>query len=157
VTRLANGNFQIFDNGWRRPEKTRSRIVEMDPKTGKIVWKFEPVIGSSFYSVYQGCAQKLPNGNILVTSSNHGHVFELTYGPKPKVVWEWVNPVMAGDRIKCFYDDAKDSVSGFEELGSNMIHRSYRYGKDYPGLAGKDLSKAEPLSGECPAIWKMAK
>jgi|SRR5271157_96226 len=155
VTRLANGHFQIFDNGWRRPEKTRSRVVEMDPKTGKIVWQFEPVIGSSFYSVYQGSAQKLPNGNILVTSSNHGHVFEITYGEKPQVVWEFVNPVMPGDRIKCFYDDAKDSISAGEELAANMIHRSYRYGKDYPGLAGRDLSKAEPLSGNCPAIWKL--
>ncbi len=157
VTRLENGNFQIFDNGWKRPEKNRSRVVEMDPKTGKIVWQFEPVIGNSFYTTYQGSAQKLPNGNILVTSSNHGHVFEVTHDPKPQVVWEWVNPVFPGDKINCFYDDAKHSVSAREDLAANMIHRSYKYGKDYPGLAGKDLSKAEPLSGDCPAIWKMAK
>jgi hypothetical protein len=155
VTRLPNGNFQIFDNGWKRPEKSRSRVVEMDPKTGKIVWQFGPVIGNSFYTAYQGAAQRLPNNNILVTSTNHGHVFEITYGPKPEVVWEWVSPVFIKDRIKCFYDDAKDSVSAFEELGANMIHRAYRYDKDYPGLAGRDLSKKEPLAPTCGEVWKM--
>ena len=155
VTRLANGNFQIFDNGWKAPEKNRSRIVEMDPKTGKIVWQFGPQIGNSFYTTYQGSAQKLPNGNIFVTSSNHGHVFEVTYGEKPEVVWEWVNPVFANDRVSCAYDDAKHTISAREDLGVNMIHRAYKYGKDYPGLAGKDLSNKTKFKNDCPEFFKL--
>jgi hypothetical protein len=129
----------------------------MNPKTGKIVWQYETVIGSSFYTVYQGAAQRLPNNNTLVTSSNHGHVFEITHGEKPEVVWEWVNPIMGGVNMKCIYDDAKDSISALEELGSNMIHRAYRYGQDYPGLKGKDLSKKVPLAEGCPEFWKLYK
>jgi hypothetical protein len=34
------------------------------------------------------------------------------------------------------------------------LHRAYRYGKDYPGLAGKDLSKKEPLAKGCVEMWK---
>jgi len=36
-----------------------------------------------------------------------------------------------------------------------MIHRAYRYGKDYSGLQGKDLSKEEVLAPGCPEFWKI--
>ncbi len=39
---------------------------------------------------------------------------------------------------------------------ANGVHRSYRYGKDYPGLKGKDLSKKVPLT-DCPEFWKLYK
>jgi len=36
------------------------------------------------------------------------------------------------------------------------MHRAYRYGKDYPGLKGKDLSKKEPfVPGGCFEMWKL--
>jgi hypothetical protein len=39
---------------------------------------------------------------------------------------------------------------------TNMIHRSYRYGADYPGLKKRDLSKKVPLT-ECPEFYKIYK
>ena len=38
----------------------------------------------------------------------------------------------------------------------NMIHRSYRYGADYPGLKGKDLSMKKPLT-DCPKFFEIYK
>jgi hypothetical protein len=144
VTRLENGNFQIFDNGSERPEGNRSRVVEMDPKTGEVVWEFKSNQPNNFYSNRQGAAQRLPNGNTFVTSSVHGHLFEVTR--EGEVVWDYVSPIVAGKPV-CKLEAGPNQ--------NNWIHRAYRYGKDYPGLKGKDLSKAEPLAPGCPEFWKL--
>jgi hypothetical protein len=38
-----------------------------------------------------------------------------------------------------------------------MIHRAYRYGKDFPGLKGRDLSNRVPLAKDCPEFYKLYK
>jgi hypothetical protein len=38
-----------------------------------------------------------------------------------------------------------------------MIHRAYRYGKDYPGLKGKDLKPKKKLAPKCPDFFKVYK
>lgn len=88
----------------------------------------------------QGAAQRLPNGNTLVTSTQQGHLFEVT--PAGEVVWEFVNPIMKG-QPKAFFCDATESLPG--KSATNMIHRAYRYAPDYPGLRGRDLSATRPL------------
>jgi hypothetical protein len=151
-----NGNFTIFDNGWHRPEGERSRAVEFDPKTGKIVWQFATNQALAFNSRYQGAVQKLPNGSYLITSSGSGHVMEVTGTDKPEIVWEWFSPLSV-DEPKCFVTDAKDFIGHpAEQVLGNTIHRAYRYGKDYSGLQGKDLSKKELfVPGGCTEIWKI--
>jgi hypothetical protein len=146
---LGTGNIQIFDNGSERPEGNRSRVVEVNPRTNKIVWEYYSNDSTSFYSYRQGSAQRLPNGNVLITSTQHGHLFEVT--PKKEIVWEYVIPIDDGE-VKCFLQDAprKNSMS-------NQTHRSYRYGADYPGLKDKDLSKKVPLTPNCPEFWKLYK
>jgi hypothetical protein len=42
-------------------------------------------------------------------------------------------------------------------LAFNMIHRAYRYGKDFPGLKGRDLSNRVPLAKDCPEFYKLYK
>ena len=34
------------------------------------------------------------------------------------------------------------------------VHRAFRYGADYPGLKGKDLSKKVPLT-DCPKFYEI--
>jgi hypothetical protein len=143
VTRLDNGNFQIFDNGSERPEGNRSRVVEVDPKSGEVVWEFQSKEPNNFYSYRQGAAQRLPNGNVLVTSSVHGHLFEVNQ--EGEVVWDYINPINLGKPV-CKLEDGPTA---------NMIHRAYRYSKDYSGLQGKDLSKEEVLAPGCPEFWKI--
>ena len=142
VTRLENGNFLIFDNGWQRPEGNRSRAVEFDPKSKVIVWQYAAQSGNSFYSAFQGSAQRLPNGNTLITSTMSGHIFEVTGGASPQVVWEFIVPTNKGVAT-CFVEDTTGSV-----------HRSYRYGLDYPAFKGKDLSKRRPFKLGCPELWR---
>ncbi len=142
VTKLENGNLLIFDNGWQRPEGNRSRPVELDPKNKVIVWQYAPRSANSFYSAYQGSVQRLPNGNTLLTSSIGGHIFEVTGGARPRVVWEFIIPVTARGAA-CFFEDMTSS-----------IHRAYRYGVDYAAFKGKDLSQRKPFKLGCLELWR---
>lgn len=95
-TALPNGNILIFDNGVSRDY---SRIVEIDPRTGEIVWEYKADPPQEFYSVSRGACQRLPNGNTLITESDKGRVFEIA--PGGDTVWEFYNPeilVKTGER-----------------------------------------------------------
>lgn len=146
ATPLANGNVLVFDNGSERPEARRSRAVEFNPTTGKIVWEFATKHTNSFSSHRQGGVQRLPNGNTLICSTHGGHVMEVT--PQKEIVWEFVSPVVAG-KIKCVITN-KDAlpIDCHEDATMNMIHRAFRYGPDYPGLAGKDLTPEGYICGD---------
>jgi hypothetical protein len=88
ATLLKNGSIMIFDNGIHRKQ---SRVVEVDPRTRKIGWSYS---APGFFTRVRGAAQKLPNGNVLITESDRGHVFEVSRGGK--VVWEFYNPDVVG-------------------------------------------------------------
>ncbi len=81
------GHVLIFDNGFSRGF---SRVVEVNPATGEIVWEYgaEPV--DPFFSAWRGGAQELANGNVLITESDAGRAFEVTRDGE--IVWEFFNP-----------------------------------------------------------------
>ena len=83
-TLLDNGNLLIFDNGSRRGW---SRVLELDPGTREIVWEYRADPPQSFFSSSRGSAQRLPNGNTLITDSVRGRVFEVTRAGE--IVWEF--------------------------------------------------------------------
>ena len=148
VTPLGKGRFLVFDNGSERAEGNRSAVIEVDSRTGTVVWEYSAG-PNSFYTARQGAGQRLPNGNTFVTSSNSGHLFEVT--KDKKIVWDFVNP-LSRDEAKCFMGSG-----GVFGGVLNMIHRAYRYGKDYPGLKGKDMSRKELLAKNCPEFFKIYK
>lgn len=84
---LPSGNFLIFDNGLGR---RWSRVVELDPKTRKIVWEYRAPEPESFYTQTRGANQRLANGNTLIAQSDSGRAFEVT--PAGEIVWEFLNP-----------------------------------------------------------------
>jgi hypothetical protein len=86
ATFLKNGNILIFDNGTRRKY---SRLIELDPLKKEIVWEYHSFHPTKFYTSWGGSAQRLPNGNSLVTETSRGRVFEIT--KDRNVVWEFLN------------------------------------------------------------------
>lgn len=96
-TLLANGNILVFDNGLDRIPAPftmyGSRAVEINPKTNKMVWQFDGGTGVidkvKFNSPIVGGAQRLPNGNTLITDGARGHLFEVTQ--KGELVWDFVS------------------------------------------------------------------
>ncbi len=87
ATLLDNGNILLFDNGVTR---SVSRVVELNPRTRSIVWQYPPAGATPFFSLSMGAAQRLPNGNTLITDSNHSRAFEVTR--EGETVWEFINP-----------------------------------------------------------------
>ncbi|MBM4269094.1 MAG: hypothetical protein FJ144_21215 [Deltaproteobacteria bacterium] len=90
---LPNGHVVVFDNGARQHDagkgRSYSRIVEIDPATNRIVWQYTSEPRTDFFSSSRGGAQPLPNGNVLVTESTKGRVFEVTRGGE--IVWDYWN------------------------------------------------------------------
>ena len=78
---MPNGHLLVFDN---RPDVRSSRVVELAPSSGRIVWSQD-----GFFSDRQGACQALPNGNVLVTESQAGRAFEITRAGE--TVWEFYN------------------------------------------------------------------
>ncbi|MEV0247164.1 aryl-sulfate sulfotransferase [Nocardia sp. NPDC050712] len=95
------GNILVFDNqgGAGYPPAglgiyAGSRVLEIDPSTRQIVWQYTAEDSGlpswTFFSSFVSNAQRLPNGNTLVTEGMQGRIFQVT--PAGRVVWEYVSP-----------------------------------------------------------------
>jgi hypothetical protein len=99
--------------------RDHSRVLEFDPVTLEIAWQysareggFAPLVDDAkFYSVLVSAAQRLVNGNTLITEGCDGRLFEVT--PQCDIVWEYINP--------WFHKKVKH----------NMIYRAYRIPYDW--------------------------
>jgi hypothetical protein len=92
---LDNGNLLLFDNrGGNRGDVRASAVLELDPKSGDERWAYRGEPAGEFYSSTCGTAQRLENGNTLITESDRGRAFEVT--PAGRVVWQYRNPHRAG-------------------------------------------------------------
>jgi hypothetical protein len=91
-TLLDNGHILIFDNGTLR---RYSRVIEIEPVSGKIVWQYTADPPQEFFTEQKGSSQRLPNGNTLICQGDYGRVFEVT--PEGEIVWEWKNPTVVWD------------------------------------------------------------
>jgi hypothetical protein len=118
-TWVEDGNIQVFDNG-----HDTSRVVEIDPSSGEVVWEYHGQPRYQFFSGHISGASRLESGNVLVCEGTSGRLFEVTRDHE--VVWEWINPFTN-------YRRGEPTVS---------IYRAHRYGVDFPGLAGRDLDPA---------------
>jgi hypothetical protein len=88
---LDNGRVLIFNNFHESPEST---VTELDPRTGEVHWRYQGSEQEPFYSKTCGTAQRLENGNTLITESDNGRAFEVN--PQGEIVWEFVSPHRAG-------------------------------------------------------------
>jgi outer membrane protein assembly factor BamB len=111
---LTNGNLLMFDNGPTRLDQTFpfSRVIEVNPATKEIVWKYQDANPQSFYSDRISNARRLPNGNTLINEGMFGRFFEVT--PAGEVVWEYVNPYFG-------------PMQRPAQLQTNNVFRVYRY------------------------------
>jgi len=123
---LPNGNILIFDNGPHRPDQTFpfSRVIEVNPATNEIVWKYQEAYPQNFYSDRISNAQRLPNGNTLINEGNFGRLFEVT--AVGEVVWEYVNPHFGPEGVA-------------PERQTNHVFRANRYTEEEVARARKTV------------------
>lgn len=130
----GEGNILVFDNGgWAgygvpnpgSPTGTKnalrdySRVLEFDPITLKIVWQYtpqeaglvHPTDSNRFYSPFISSAQRMPNGNTLITEGGGGRIIEVTANHER--VWEYISPYWG------------------KSFRMNMIYRAYRVPYDW--------------------------
>jgi hypothetical protein len=114
---LPNGHILLFDNGPHRLDETFpfSRVIEIDPASKEIVWKYQEPRPFNFYSPRISNAQRLPNGNTLINEGVFGRFFEVT--PEGDVVWEFVNPHFG-------------PATAVPKMQQNGVFRVYRYSAD---------------------------
>ena len=118
---LDNGHLIIFDNGG---DREMSRVLELDPFTQEIFWSFPPELTSDFYSETCGAAQRLPNGNTLITETDRGRAFEVTQDHR--IAWEYVNPHRAGEQDQFIatllrVERIREGYLRIEELGEEKV------------------------------------
>jgi Arylsulfotransferase (ASST) len=112
------GNLLVFDNGGASgygftnpiaPNGTgafvrpTSRVLEINPVTLELVWSYT---NPRFFSTNISGAQRLPNGNTLITAGAGGRMFEVTR--EGAIVWEYMYPQFSGANA------------------SNAVYRAYR-------------------------------
>jgi hypothetical protein len=70
-----------------------------------------------------GIAQRLTNGNTLITESSFGRFFEVT--SQGEIVWEYVNPYLG-----------KPFLGGPPTSESNQVFRAVRYSEEIARARG---------------------
>ncbi len=133
------GNLLVFDNGgaagygFANPEapngrnavtRGSSRVVELNPVTFAKVWEYA-IAGTEsykFFSHYVSGAQRLPNGNTMITEGADGRIFEVT--PGGQIVWDYVSP---------FFTQNGDV---------NRVYRAYRVPYDWIPQVPKPVERA---------------
>ncbi|WP_162917595.1 arylsulfotransferase family protein [Dongia deserti] len=91
---LPNGHITLFDNLGGFRDANAARVLEVDPKTGAVLWSYQGDESHPFHSPLRSSVETLPNGNALITESDGGRIFEVTR--QGEIVWNFVNPTRGG-------------------------------------------------------------
>ena len=125
----GEGNILVYDNGgWagygapnpgsptgiKNALRDYSRVLEFDPVSLDIVWQhtpkeaglLHPTDSNRYYSPFISSAQRMPNGNTLITEGSGGRIIEVT--PEHELVWEYISPYWG------------------TMMHMNMVYRAYR-------------------------------
>jgi len=142
----GEGNILVYDNGgmagYGNPNpgaplgmnnaiRDYSRVIEFEPLTLEVIWKYTPVEAqlimpmqsALFYSHLVSSAQRLPNGNTLITEGATGRIFEVT--PNHETVWEYLSP---------YYEKKRKNL--------NFVYRAYRVPYEWVPQVEKPAEKA---------------
>lgn len=92
------GDILMLDNGgassYANANRLFSQVLELDPSSGATVWQYDATDSQlrlqAFFGSFKGGAQRLPNGNTLITEAPWGRAFEVT--TQGDIVWEFVLP-----------------------------------------------------------------
>jgi hypothetical protein len=117
----GEGHLVLFNNGFANLEAYRqSDVRAFNPQTGEIIWKYT---SPTFFSSVAGVQQVLPNGNVLISASEGGRVFEVTLDKQ--VVWQWVPPYLPM-RVHRYAADHCPQLAALGPLDRSPVERPDR-------------------------------
>jgi hypothetical protein len=139
------GNILVFSNGNGRGYSSVDEIVPPVDVDGNYTlasglaygpasptWTYNGEL--SLFSNFISGAVRLPNGNTFIDFGQHGTFLEVTQ--VGDVVWRYVSPLNSAGPLLQGSNPAAQN---------NTVFRAYRYGADYPGLTGQDLTPGAVL------------
>ncbi|MEI6224987.1 MAG: SUMF1/EgtB/PvdO family nonheme iron enzyme, partial [Deltaproteobacteria bacterium] len=142
------GNILIFNNGIGRGYSSVDEIVPPVDGAGAYAlaagaafgptsptWTYVGSPTTSFYSAEISGAQRLPNGNTLVTEGVKGNLFEVTAAGE--IVWRYVNPVTT---VPLAQGSVIPVDPGRSDQFANAVFRVTRYGTGFAWLQGRTLT-----------------
>ncbi|WP_019668351.1 aryl-sulfate sulfotransferase [Eudoraea adriatica] len=130
---------------------TSKEGVYMIPESDKIgpnapSWQYTAPDKYSLFSPIMSSAQRLKNGNTLITSGIDGRILEVT--PVGKTVWEYRNQYKYDYKLP---DGSVPQPGG--SITQYGLNRSLHYDADYEAFKGKELKPIVPQPE--PFIFKM--
>lgn len=153
----GEGNIMVFDNGglggygepnvmsptgFLNARRDFSRVIEFNPVTKEIIWEYKYALTSKrsadhyayhFYSPFTSIAQRLPNGNTMITEGDTNRLLEVTRDRE--LVWEYMVPE--------------------KTISTNPLYRAYRLPYEWVPQLPKPTETAvyiDPLSFVLPDV-----
>ena len=141
--RPGAGHVMVFNNRAPSPNSTDTKVYEFIPPVDDQGRYFLPANGpfgptgpmwtyskpDSFQASHVSGAERLENGNTLISSGPQGRLFEVTSAGE--IVWEYWSP----------YSDA---LAGSNSASAFSLFRAIKIAPDHPALRGRDLSPLDP-------------
>jgi hypothetical protein len=125
-----------------------SRILEINPVTKDIVWQYTAEDSGlppwTFFSSFVSNAQRLPNGNTLITEGMQGRLFQVT--PDGKVVWEYYSPSIGYEVTGSSASSEPHGQEGGRVTSTTLVYRSQAVPHNWiprDSLLTPDLNHAE--------------
>ncbi|MEQ8966243.1 MAG: arylsulfotransferase family protein [Azospirillaceae bacterium] len=87
---LPDGRILLFDNRGGLAGGATSRVVEIDPATGGVVWAYDGEPDRPLWSAIRSAQERLANGNTLITESDAGRILEVTR--TGAIAWDFRSP-----------------------------------------------------------------
>ena len=111
-------------------------------------WSWD--MGADMYAPFVSGAERLPNGNTLITYGTHGRLYEVTL--EGEIVWTYISPVSNQGIV-----EQGEPVPDGNQINAkaNPVFKTRKYAADHPGLAGRTLIPGdyiEPWIDACPEV-----
>jgi len=130
---LSNGNYPLQANGTWGPNAPS--------------WSWD--LGEQMYAQSISGAERLPNGNTLVTYGTQGTLYEVDLNGE--IVWKYINPITNQGVLTQGVEIPDGNNAG---TAANAIFKSRRYAEDFSAFTGKDMTPGDYLetwSDLCPS------
>ncbi len=152
----GEGQLMVFNNGIGRPEGFYSSVDVIAPPVDEdghyfyedgqaygpdtFSWQYIAEEPLSLFSSNISGARRLPNGNTIICEGRDGTFWEVDLAGN--VVWHYINPVVQSGPVV-------QGTDIFSPLGgSNAVFRVMKYGVDFPGFEGRDMTPGDPVELE---------
>ena len=150
--RVGAGDLLVFNNGGgRSPSYSSVDVIQSPLNNGDYPlqangtwgpnapnWSWN--IGQDMYAQSISGAERLPNGNTLVTYGTQGTLYEVDLNGG--IVWKYINPVSNQGTLT-----QGDEIPAGNNAGStaNPIFKSRRYAEDHSAFTNKDMTPGDYL------------